>query len=372
MIRVLHYGLSSNLGGIETYLYKLYSNIDRSEYEFDFLINGFKKPYWHDEFTLMGSKFYHVTNRRKNPLKNIEDISNIFKNEKFDIIHFHLNSLSYTAPVHYALKYNCPVIVHSRNAGILKSKITRTFHKINSIRLPQDKITKLAVSDYAGEWMFKSQKDVTVINNGIEIEKYKYNINSRHKIRKELGLSEEKAIVHIGAMREQKNHMFLLEVFSKVIEKGINSKLILIGEGNLMQEVEKRIDQLNIKENVLLVGNRNDVSDILSASDIFLFPSFYEGFPNAVLEAQTSGLPCLITDKITDEVIVNENCVAMSLDSTANEWAQKLLTLEECEDRYKAAIDVEEKGLSVKNEISKIEKIYKKMLLNKTSSLNNT
>ncbi|MFP4698139.1 MAG: glycosyltransferase [Eubacteriales bacterium] len=364
MIRILHYGLSSNLGGIETYLYKLYSSIDRNKFEFDFLVTGNKKPCWYDEFTSMGSKFFHVTSRSRNPLRNRMEISKILKNKNFDIVHCHLNSLSYTVPVHLALKHDYPVIVHSRNAGILKSKISRSLHKMNGIFLPQHRINMLAVSNVAGTWMFGKNAKFKVINNGLNVENYKYNSVARDKIREEFGLKQEKVIVHVGAMREQKNHMFLLEVFVKVLEKKSNTRLLLVGDGDLKEQILKKIDELKIKNHVIITGNRKDVPDILSASDVLLFPSFYEGFPNAVLEAQASGLPCLISDVITNEVKVNNNCLSLSLKKSSTEWAEQLLLLQNFDERSMGAYNVTASGLSVEGEIGKIEKTYRDIVNN--------
>lgn len=363
MIKVLHYGLDSKLGGIETYLYKLYTHIDRNEFKFDFLVIGDKEPCWYKEFIDMGSNFYKVTPRSKNPLKNRADLLKLFKNEKFDIVHCHLNSLSYIKPVQLAVKSNIPVIVHSRNAGILKSKVSYFLHRLNYFFLPKDKISMVAVSELAGLWMFGKKANFKVINNGLNVEKYRYNEASRHKIRREFGLKDELVIVHVGAMREQKNHMFLLEVFSEVLKQLPSSKLFLVGDGRLKEKILNKINQLQIKDNVIIAGIRNDVPDILSAADIFLFPSFYEGFPNALLEAQTSGLPCLISDVITKEVIVNENCKAMSLNRNAKEWAIELLSLNHFKDRKVGVENIRLKGFSVEDEVKKIEELYRKLAI---------
>lgn len=363
MIRVLHFGLGSSLGGIETYLYKLYSNIDRNKYKFDFVINGVQKPCFYDEFISMGSDFFHVTKRRKNPFKNKYDINKILREENFDIIHCHLNSLSYTLPVHLALKHNYPVIVHSRNAGILKSRVSRTLHIMNSVLLPKNKITMLAVSDYAGEWMFGKNSEFKVVNNGLKIEKYKFDESTRNKIRENLGIKNENIILHLGAMRQQKNHMFLLEIFNKFLRIKPNSKLLLVGNGVLKEKILCKIDELKITDKIIIMENRNDIKDILSASDVFLFPSLYEGFPNAVLEAQTSGLPCLISDTITKEVVINENCYRMSLNQSTTEWANSLSRMIQFEDRTLGAQNIKDKGLSVEYEVKKIENVYEDLLV---------
>ncbi|WP_419893010.1 glycosyltransferase [Oceanobacillus kimchii] len=362
MIRVLHYGLGSKLGGIETYLYKLYKNIDRENFQFDFLTNKGEKSCFYDEFIDMGSNFYSITSRNKNLIRNRSELKNLLLKEKFDIIHCHMNSLSYSTPILMGLKTNSKVIVHSRNASTPKSLKTRFLHNYNSIILPKNKVKMLSVSDYAGDWMFGSKANYTVINNGVDTTKFMFNMDNRKKIRKELNLENQFCIIHVGAFRTQKNHIFLLEIFKYLKKYKSNSKLLLVGDGKLRVDIEREIENMGIKENVVILGNRSDISDLLAGGDAFLFPSHYEGFPNAVLEAQTSGLPCLISDTITKEVLINDNCYEFSLKSSAKEWAEKLLSIKKNDDRYDGAERILDKGFSVNSEINKIEDIYKNLI----------
>ena len=364
MIRVLHYGLDSHLGGIETYLYKLYTHIDKEKFHFDFLTVGKDEVCFQKEFTSMGSEFYSLTPRNENSIKNRQELIDLFTREKFDIVHCHMNSLSYMAPISMGVKYNNHVIVHSRNGNSPKSRVTKLLHGINSFLLPKEKVKMLAVSDLAGEWMFGKDTDFTVINNGINIEKFKFNKASRIKVRNELGLDNQFCIIHVGAFRPQKNHLFLLEIFKHIVELKPNSLLLLVGAGSLKSDIEAKAKELGIKEKIIMVGNRADVPDLLSASDAFLFPSFYEGFPNAVLEAETSGLPCLISSTITQEVLINNNCTNLSLDKNPREWAEQFLSLPNFKDRIQGSENVREQGFSVEDEVKKIEAIYTKIALN--------
>lgn len=360
MIRILYFGLSTNLGGIETYLHKLANNIDKNKFQLNFLVSG--KPEEHcfyKELKENGSRFFSVTPRSENLFKYRSDLKKIFTHEKIDILHCNMNSLSNILPITLGLKYNKPVIVHSRNGKLSRIKLkTKLLHEFNSIRLPQKSITKLAVSDVAGQWMFGEDAQFKVINNGVNICEYKYNEMARRKIRKNLNIEDDYCIVHVGAFRNQKNHFFLLEVFYYITQINPKSKLILVGSGRLKEEIIKEAKELGINNNVIMVGSSSKVSDYLSAGDAFLFPSFFEGFPNAVLEAQTSGLPCLISDTITTEVLINRNCVSFPLNKDAEAWAKKITELPPLEKRIAGANNVKEKGFSVDDEVTKIESVY--------------
>lgn len=361
MIKILQYGLTDNLGGIETYLLKLTKNIDRTKFQFDFLILGSDKPCFYEELKELGCRFHFVTDRRKNPIANYKEISTLLDNSHYDIVHCNLNSLSYITPALLAAQKKIPTIVHSRNAGIPTSRVSRILHRINSKRLLKTKIKKLAVSNLAGEWMFEDDSEFLVINNGIDVQKYKYNESDRELIRNEFNIDKsEKLLIHTGAFREQKNHDFLIDIFNKVYKENQNTKLMLVGSGNLENDIKAKIKRLNLNDSVIFTGNRDDIPSLLSAADFFIFPSLYEGFPNSVIEAETSGLPCIISDSITKEVVINNNCFQLSLDKSAEYWAGKIVNILEkgITFRDKASEKVNSTGFSVGNEVKKIEQLY--------------
>src|SRR5699024_8644416 len=216
----------------------------------------------------------------------------------------HLNSLSYITPVMVGINEGIPVIVHSRNAKPPNNIKSQLLHKINFFRLPKRKISRIAVSDLAGEWMFGKRFDFITINNGIDINKFKFNAQLREQMRSEFNIeNDELCVLHVGAFRNQKNHMFLLDIFYSILKREEKAKLVLVGSGELLTDVKEKASTLGVLEQIIFAGNRSDIQRMLSGSDVFLFPSFYEGFPNAVLEAQCSGLPCVISDTITTEVL---------------------------------------------------------------------
>ena len=365
MIKVLHYGLSSNMGGIETYLLKLYNNINRNDFCFDFLDDTLNGPCFEDEFKLMGSTFYKVTPRRISAKKNMQELDLIFQNNQFDILHCHLNTLSYVNPIKIALKYNCKVIVHSRNAGSSLKIHTKFLHYYHLMVLPKNRIKMLAVSKKAADWLFGKNTNVTVINNGIDVKKFAFNQNFREEYRKKMGIDHSFAIIHVGAFLFAKNHKFLIKVYSEIHKRNPKSVLLLVGSGGNQKEIQKIVKDLGLDDCVFFLGRRADISELLSAADCFLFPSHYEGFPNAVLEAETSGLPCVISDVITDEIIIRDDCYKVSLDDSYTNWADKIQEIDVTSSREKAFELIKESGFSVTDEIGKIEKIYNDVVTNK-------
>lgn len=359
LIRILHYGLSENRGGIETYLNKLWMNIDKSHFVFDFLDTNEGNPCFYEEFTSMGSKFYKITSRKKSIRKNREELENLFSSEKFDILHCHLNTLSYIEPIKIAIKHGCKVIVHSRSSNAPDSIKTKILHYVNYLYLKKNKdVVKLAVSNLAGEWLFGKEASYQIVNNGIDVNIFKFDRNIRNIKRKELGIEDKFVIGHVGALNYPKNHEYLFMIFKNYLNINNNSILLLVGDGALKEYLKDLAHKFNIEDKVVFLGIRRDIPELMFAMDHFVFTSHYEGFPNVVLEAQTTGLPCLISDNITPEVIISNNCKALSIKIDPARWATQIFESDVCLNRHFEYEVIQNHGYSVREEIKKIEKIY--------------
>lgn len=356
-IRVLHVGLDTHLGGIETYLLKIASNIDRNRFQFDFLAYDNEKPCFHDELESLGCGFRYVRSRRRSWFGNARDIRDLLAKERYDIIHCHLNSLTYITPALEGLKAGTKVIIHSRNAGWARGSSSWLLGFLNRYRIPWNKVTRAAVSDVAGQWMFGKNRDFIVLNNGVDTSLFRYSEAARQATRETLGIkSGTEVIVNTGAFRAQKNHSFLLDVFDSYHREHENSILLLVGGGELESEIRDKAGRLGLTGSVVFAGVSKDVAGILSASDKFLFPSLYEGFPNALLEAEASGLPCVVSDTITSQACL-DNCVRLSPDAPVGEWVHALETVSAA-GRAACAGKVDEAGFGLKEEISRLENLY--------------
>lgn len=199
---------------------------------------------------------------------------------------------------------------------------------------------------------------VKIIKNAIDIEKYKFNEKIRNKVRKELNIQRKFVVGHIGRMMPQKNQIFLLEVFKKVRKFEPDAVLLMIGDGPLKPKLENKIDELKLKESIVLLGIRRDVPDILMAMDIFLLPSLYEGLGVVAIEAQTTGLPCVLSDVVTREVNLG-NCSFISLNETVDKWATRILDIRKGHIRRKGMIkEAKEFGYDIRSEVQAIETLY--------------
>lgn len=361
MIEVLVFGLSSNKGGIETYLLKIWRNIDHNRFHFSFInmCGKNKKPCFYDELIKDGCIFYDVTPRRESIYKNIIDIQNLFKENHFDILHFNVNTLSYISPVLIALHNKCSVVVHSRSSNAEFNSISGYLHHINKVRLSRLNVKRIAVSEEAGKWLF-GESSFDVFHNGVEIERFRFNVENRNIIRSEITDNNPFVIGHVGAFLPVKNHLFMLDVFEAYTKSNKNTELWFVGDGPLKEKINEEVKRRGLGNCVKLLGSRSDMGALYAGMDMLWLPSQFEGYPNVVIEAQCSGLPCLVSDKVPEEVLLADNCIQFSLGQSIESWCKKINEVNRQTNRNRslAYIQMIEKGVSVEKEIRRIEHLY--------------
>lgn len=320
-----------NAGGAETFLMKVYRAIDRTKYQFDFCINAKEECFYEKEITSLGGKFYRIPQKSASLRKFKKELYKVVKENGYEYVLRITSSAMGFMDLKIAKKAGAKVCVarssNSGDGGTLKSLVMHSLGKILYIKYVD---VKIAPSDLAAEYTFgeKAYKkgEVAVLHNAVDVNVYKFDSLSRKKIREEFEISDNvKLIGHIGRFSRQKNHLFLLKIYAEILKKEPNSILMLVGKGELENEIKAEIEKLGIENNVIFTGVRSDVPDLLSAMDVFVFPSFYEGMPNTVIEAQATGLPCVISDSITREANVTGIVDYLSLKDEPSVWAEKAI-----------------------------------------------
>ncbi|EEG77497.1 glycosyltransferase family 1 protein [Dethiobacter alkaliphilus] len=342
-IRVLHVFGRLDSGGAESRTMDIYRKIDKTKVQFDFAIHTDDKCFFTDEVSALGGKIYCFPRFNGKNYFDYKRAWNLFFKEhpEYKIVHGHQTNTGFVY-LNEARKNNVPVrIAHARNSN-----------KENIIKKYICKLTKLyathlfAVSQLAGISEFGrdvvDKGFVKIIPNAIEALKYSFDKEMRDIKRKELGIENKFVVSHIGRFHSQKNHSFLLETFKLIVKNNKDAVLVLIGDGPLRNEIEQQISDFGIDHSVILTGIRTDVPELLQAMDILLFPSHFEGLPGVVLEAQAAGLPCVISDKITNEVKITDLVEYVSLDKSAAYWAEKVMKFSQSLERrntYNAIVE---------------------------------
>ena len=349
-----------NAGGAETFLMKIYRNIDRNKYQFDFCVNT-EQNYYQNEIREMGGRIYVIPAKSESIVKYIVSLKSLIKNNEYKyVIRVNEHSLSVIDLLIAKSGGAEKLIMRSSNADSA-GLVTRLLHKMFKFLPMHVPDVKIAPSKKSAEYTFgKSlvkRDKVVILHNGLDVSKFNFSEDIRNKYRNNLEINDEIVVGHIGRFFEQKNHMFLIDVFNEILKIEPNAVLLLIGEGELKNSVLEKVNKLGISRNVRFLGLRSDVNNLLMAMDVFLFPSLFEGMPNTVIEAQATGLPCLISDSITDEANITGRVTYYSLKRSSKEWAEKCLFIAQSNESRNIGSIFFENGYDIQSVTKKFQDI---------------
>lgn len=355
--RVLQVVTHMERGGLESMLMNYYRHVDRKKIQFDFLVHRQERAAFDDEIESLGGKIYRL--QRLVPWsKSYLAALNAFFDEhpEYKIIHVHQDCLS-SVILKAANQHGVLVcIAHSHNSNQdknLKYPIKLWFKRT----IPEYATHLFACGKNAGDWMFGGAP-YQIINNAIDAAAYAYDPEKRAEMRHQLGFTGELVVGHVGRINPQKNHTFLLEIFTALLKKEFNAVLLLVGGGEDMPKMQAKAQTLGIAERVRFLGVRSDVAELMQAMDIFVFPSLYEGLPVTMVEAQASGLPCIISDKVPPECILTDGLVdIMPLSEDPEAWAEKILKKRSIL-RTDHHTEVTAHGFDITTEAAKLQKFY--------------
>lgn len=361
-VRVLHNIVLMDTGGIETLVMNLYKHIDRERLQFDFLVHRPQEGYYEKQIRDYGGKVFRTC--PFNPVHQGQfkkECMEVFENHpEYKVFHAHQELNLWT--LRYAHQAGIPTrIAHSHNAKTVIN-LKYFFFLYEKMFIKKHCTDMFMCSTPAGEWSFgkKAVKDgrVEFIKNGIETSRFKYDEQTRRELREELGVGDKIVIGHIGRFMQQKNHSFLLEIFKIIHDKNPNTVLALCGEGRLEDDIKKKASELGIENDILFLGVRSDTNRVYQAYDLFLFPSLWEGLPLTGIEAQTAGLPVLMSDIITPETIVTDNVTQFSLNQSAEAWADKALDILSNFNRTDCQPQVKKAGFDVRDTAEWLQSFY--------------
>lgn len=356
MIQVIHSVSVMDRAGQETLLMNILRNIDRNKLHFSFLCSSEKVGEYNEEIKQLGGNIFYLKKCWLHKIKYLNYLGDIYVNylffsqhkRAFNILHIH----NYHAFTTYLQVLGAKwagmhtIIVHSHNSNSVHPYLHLCFRNA----LNYFNINRFACSKVAAQWMFGEKAEKTlIINNGIILDDFSFNKNARIELRKNIGISDDELVIgHIGRFNSQKNHTFPLSIFQEIHKINRQTKLLLVGKGELEESIKKMITKLRLDDSVILLGIRDDIPKLLSCFDVFLFPSLYEGLSVVLVEAQASGLPCIISDTNSSEIKLTENIHMLSLNDPPRIWANKVLEYKN-EYRHSKVNQLSEQGYDIKN-----------------------
>ncbi len=355
-----------NGGGVEAVVMNYYRHLDRNNIQFDFICDNDSTNIPYEEIKRLGGKVFLVPPYQKIFEYN-KELFKIFKKEKYKIVHSHINTLS-IFPLRIAKKANIPVrIAHSHSTSNKKEwkrnlikQLLRPFSKMYATDY-------MCCSEFAGRWLFGDKEfdkgNVYLLNNAIDVDKFKYDEKIRKMKREELGINKDTLVIgHIGRFVSQKNHTFLIDIFKEIHRQNKNTTLLLVGQGPLKKTIEEKVKVLNLENSVIFLGQREDVNDLYQTMDVFVLPSLYEGLPVVGVEAQASGLLCMFSTDMTREVKILDTSIFIPLEKSSSYWAKKIMdnyTANKRKDERKA---VTMANFSINEEAQKLVEKYKSLI----------
>ena len=368
-VKILYFVDRMLEGGIQSLLISWISNLDRDKFDIDvLLLDDGKKYELEDTLIKLNCNVYKLDGmwiRKTTDFIKYGKVLNQFFKEHHDYKVVHLNSSSKNYQVlKYAKKYGIPIrIAHSHNTDFqTTSPIKKIVGNLLKVKLVYYATDYFACSKIAGEWLFgrkivKKSDRFRVIHNAIDYNKFKFNLDSRKKIRKELNINDDELIIGCVARFEvQKNHRFLIEIFNEIYKENPKFKLLLIGVGSLQNDIKARINKLNLTNSVIFCGFKKNVNEYLNAMDVFCMPSLYEGLGLVLIEAQANGLPCYTSTSVSVEAKVSSQIEFISLEKKEREWADIIINgKKNRKDTYE---EIKKSKYLIEDCVRELEKIY--------------
>ena len=325
-------------GGIQQFLVENVRNMDKSKVQVDVLTldDGTTYPL-EQAIQDAGATYYKLKgiwiNKPWDYIKYAKAIDKFFiENNDYKVVHMNASSKNFLL-LKYAKKHNVPIrIAHSHNIDFqTKNPIKKLIGNLLKVPMKKYATDYFACSYLAGEWLFGKENvengKVKVIHNAVDYDRFKYDEKVREEIRKEFKINKKEILFgNVGRFTNQKNHTFLIDVFNEIHKKNKDTKLIMVGIGEKEEEIREKVKNLNLEDSTIFAGFRKDVNKIMQAMDVFLLPSLYEGLPVVGVEAQAAGLPSFTSkDVVTSEVKITDAFEFISLEKTAEEWADIIL-----------------------------------------------
>lgn len=366
MIKILHVIGAMDRGGAETMIMNFYRKMDLKEYQFDFLVHESRQCDYDDEIRALGGNIYSVSRYKIiNYFSYKSEIKKFFlEHHDYEIVHGHICS-SINIYLSEAKRYGIKTIAHSHAANFgfsldtlftnvvsLKTRRIADYFFGCSLRAGTDRYGKKIVSS----------TNFSVLNNGIDIDLYKYNEETRNQLRKKYNVENSLVIGHVGRLTFAKNHEFLSKVFNEVLKKKPDSELFLFGRGELEEDIRKQIKNLGIERHVHFMGVVDNVYDYMQMLDVFLFPSRYEGLGIALVEAQASGLPCIINEDLPEEVKINDSVFELSLNDSLEKWENLCIQVAGTTNRLEMNDIVQQSNFNINQEVKHLCQVYNILL----------
>ena len=364
-IRILHFVRYMEQGGIQNFIMNVYRKLNTEEIQFDFLVCG--KSVFDNEILKMGGKIYYMPYITDIGIKKYS--KNLFEffltHKEYKIVHSHMNQVTGII-LEIAKKANIPIrIAHAHTTSNTNNLLVKMYKRFLQMKINKNATDFFACSIESAKWLYKEKSNQAIIvNNGIDIEKFKYDEQDNIRIRKELSINKKTIVVgHIGRFSAVKNHEFLIQVFNDYVKINNDAILILVGTGELQENIKKIVYKNNLKDKVLFLNNRNDTDSLYSCFNCYLFPSLYEGISLTLIEAQCAGCNILASDTIDKNTNITGTIMFEKLNQSSTVWAKEIANMK-LYNRYNNYDKLKDTTYNITNTVNILTKFYEQKYIN--------
>ena len=335
---------------------------DKEKYEIHYLVFGKDRGDYERELIQAGCRIHHMPSPSNGYRRYYKNLIRLLKREQFDVVHSH-TMFSSAWVLKAARRCGVPVRIahsHTIRGPEKRTLVKRMYENAMRIIIRIDSTHYVACGKGTGNWLFGKKyfsKHGILIYNGIKLADYAYHEEARRRIRESHDIAGCFVLGHVGHLAPVKNQSFILKLLPDILERNEKAMLLLLGDGQDREKLLEEAGKLGIKDHVLFTGNVSNVGEYMSAMDVFLFPSLYEGMPLAMVEAQANGLPCVISDAIPDDVHLTDLVRSVSLKADREEWVNAILSAGRNEpEKYEEKI--RETGFDTMDMLKKIYALY--------------
>jgi len=366
MIKVLQMPVRNAKGGITQYALRNWEHIDKSRFIFDWVTLD-KELSFEKELEQQGCKVHHLSCRQEDDEQRFRDEMKSILSGGYDVLHLHTSYWRGFLAEELALEAGiAKIIVHAHSTGVdisddIERKKLLAIHNEWKSRFNNKLATHFAAcSMSAAGFLFGPQipeDSIKILNNAIDTDKFAFDIKKRAEIRRKLNIEDKLVIIQPARLEHQKNPQFTLRVFSNIVKQVPEAVLLYVGDGSLRSQLKNEANESGLSDNVRFLGFQNNISNLLQASDLFVMPSHFEGLGISAIEAQCSGLFCLLSEKIPREAVITGKTKCLKLNEKLwvdeiNMLAQKGYKRENCSGEVISA------GFSLKKQVGKLEELY--------------
>lgn len=359
-VKVLQIGLSSYPGGVENAIMNYFRFLDKEKIHYDFLCTENILAY-SDEIEKNGSKIFYLSSPKKSIGAFKKEFSALLKKESYDVVHINMLSAANMFPVIYAHRNHVKkIIVHAHNSYLPSGILKKTVHHALKHTIGLFTENFMACSPGAAKWLFgyKNLDKTFILHNAVDYSRFAFNPELRSAMRKRYGIDASTVVIgHVGRFNEEKNHNFLVELFCKYNKINRSSKLILVGDGKLLDTVKKQVENLDLLSDVIFIGSVSDASSYYQMMDVFCMPSYFEGLGIVAIEAQASGLPCICSTGVPQEAIISDAAMRISLDDS-EKWLNEMIKMGKTPRVSHMERSLTEAGYNIICESKKLENYY--------------